>query len=60
MNGHEYQEIQNRLRNKLESCNGLTGNRRDGFKEGIKCAMSILHDLKEHSEDGLYYAAKKE
>lgn len=26
----------------------------------IKCVMSILHDLKEHNEDGLYYTTKKE
>lgn len=42
----EYEQLQDRLRKKLEYCNGLTGKRKEGFKEGIQVAMSILCSIK--------------
>ena len=42
----EYEHLQDRLRKKLQSCNGLTGKRNEGFEEGIKTAMSILNSIK--------------
>lgn len=42
----EYEQLQNWLRKKLADCNGLSGKRREGFVEGIKAAMSILHSIK--------------
>ena len=42
----EYEHLQDRLRKKLQSYNGLTGKRREGFEEGIKTAMSILNSVK--------------
>lgn len=50
MNKSEYEELQNRLRKKLERCNGLTGKRKEGFEEGIRAAMSILHSFKPGDE----------
>lgn len=50
MNKSEYEELQNRLRKKLEYCNGLTGKRKEGFEEGIRAAMSILHSFKPGDE----------
>jgi len=42
----EYQEIQNRLRNKLHD-NSYTGNKREIYQNGIKSAMSIVKELYE-------------
>ena len=46
MTPSEYEQLQDRLRKKLEYCNGLTGKRREGVKEGIISAMSILNSIK--------------
>lgn len=45
MTSAEYEELQDRLKKKLNYCNGLTGKRKEGFEEGIKTAMSILHSV---------------
>lgn len=45
-----YEQLQDRLRKKLEHCNGLTGKRKEGFEEGIRTAMSILHSIKLEEE----------
>lgn len=47
----EYIQLQSRLKKKLEFCNGLTGKRKEGFEEGIKTAMSILHSF--YNEKGM-------
>lgn len=39
-----YERIQEDLRFKLENTTYL-GNRREGFKSGIRCAMSKLHEV---------------
>lgn len=39
-----YERIQEDLRFKLEN-NPYLGNRREGFKSGIRCAMSKLHEV---------------
>ena len=46
MTPSEYEHLQDMLRKKLKYCNGLTGNRREAFKEGILTAMSILNSIK--------------
>ena len=46
MTPSEYEQLQDRLRKKLEYCNGLTGKRREAFKEGILTAMYILNSVK--------------
>lgn len=45
MLNNEYIEIQTRLKKKLKNYNDLTGKRREGFEEGIKVAMSIVHSV---------------
>lgn len=52
MTPSEYEQLQDRLRKKLEYCNGLTGNRREAFKEGILTAMSILNSVKPNNQVG--------
>lgn len=47
----EYEQLQDRLRKKLEYCNDLYGKRKEGFKEGIQVAMSILHSVKPKKEN---------
>ena len=50
MTPSEYEQLQDRLRKKLEYCNGLTGNHREAFKEGILTAMSILNSVKPNNQ----------
>lgn len=52
MTPSEYEHLQDSLRKKLKYCNGLTGNRREAFKEGILTAMSILNSVKPNNQVG--------
>ena len=52
MTPSEYEYLQDMLRKKLKYCNGLTGNRREAFKEGILTAMSILNSVKPNNQVG--------
>lgn len=44
----DYENIQDNLRRKLSGQYDWTGKRREGYEDGILCAMSVLHSFQNH------------
>lgn len=45
MNDKKYIEIQEALRKHLDTAHGYSGNKKEIFREGIRVAMSIVHQM---------------